>query len=679
MVCYTTRINFGRKAILFKNIEGNGKNFMDEFLNEIAIEKKNERPCPTPYKCGEKILKKVKDVLFCIDNLHNHSLAIELFEKNKNNLEKDAIFYRGVKVSYSDMFLKAYDYSKSLKKMGFKKGDEVPICITNIPEFIYLFLGINFIGAKAHVVGQWFDKDYLTEILNKTGSKTMFIDDISYNDIKDAIKNSSIENLVCFSLTDSFKKNKFGESVNVYDEIDSKFHDIQSHFQEIKNDFSGNVYRNIEFEEIGKDYHEPVIENVDLDDACTITYTSGTTSPGRPKGVIQPNRSYITLSRFKESDVSGMPTMKNMSVLAHIPTYTHMEISCAISDTLYCGCTLALEPFYEKEFFPYALLINEPNFVPASTGFWGNLCKLLNFDESWKKVNMLYLMIPTVTGEGCSLGEEKFFNQTSRKHKFGTGKLPFPLAPVTFSIGGGTTESSGIFVTLFKALQEKKLNHLIKKETLGLTPHKFSEIEVLRKDGTYCEINEPGLLVANSPCEMTGYTDDELNKYTHITDAYGKEWLSLGTYSYKDTTGRIKMKGRMGNFIQMSNGTIVPYYYIEDIILADTKNIMSCSVVSDDEENLICHIEMQPYKQKSEEIVIREVIERVNCNLENEIKDNLYFRFRDNAESFPIDPSGKRSISTLRRLGMDDKTLSFDELQRKYNNNKNKVYIKSRK
>ena len=158
---------------------------------------------------------------------------------------------------------------------------------------------------------------------------------------------------------------------------------------------------------MGENYKQQVIENVDLNDISTITYTSGTTSPGRPKGVIQSNRSYITLSRFKESDVSGMPTMKNLTVLAQIPTYTHMELSCAISDTLYCGCTIALEPFYDKDFFPCSLVINKPNFVCASTGFWGNLCKLLNFDESWKHVNMPYLMIPTVTGEGCSVGEEK--------------------------------------------------------------------------------------------------------------------------------------------------------------------------------------------------------------------------------------------------------------------------------
>ncbi len=57
------------------------------------------------------------------------------------------------------------------------------------------------------------------------------------------------------------------------------------------------------------------------------------------------NRSYITLSRFKESDVSGMPSMRGLTVLAHIPTYTHMDLTCSISDTFFEKCTLALEPF----------------------------------------------------------------------------------------------------------------------------------------------------------------------------------------------------------------------------------------------------------------------------------------------------------------------------------------------
>lgn len=636
----------------------------DELLKEINTEKENETKCSKPYVYGD-VPRKVAAALDDIELNRNHSLAVELFERNKEHMEKPALLYRGNEISYKEMFEKAFAYAKSLKEIGYNKGDEIPMCITNTPEFVYLFLATSFIGATANIVGEWFDKDYLKEILNNTKSKNIFIDDISYSAIKDSINESEIENIVCFSLTDSLK-DKNGKKVNPHSIIDDMFVPIENHTEEIKKDYNGNVIDVKSFEEIGKNYTGKVVENVDLNDLCSITYTSGTTSPGHPKGVKQSNRSYITLSRFKESDVSGMPTMKNMKILGHIPTYTHMELSCALSDTLYCNCTLALEPFYNKDFFPYSLIINKPNFVPASAGFWGNLCKLLEFDDAWKDVNLPFLMIPTVTGEACSIGEEKFFNATSRKHKFGTEKLPFPLAPVTFSIGGGTTESSGIFVTLFKALQEKKLNHLIRKESLGLTPHKFAEIDVLDEKGNSCKINEPGRLVANSPCEMIGYTDDELNKHTHVQDASGKTWLDLTTYSYKDRTGRIKMKGRMNSYLTLSDGSKVPYYLIEDSVLKDTKNVMSCSTVNDEENNLICHIEFQPHKKKSEDAARKSVIERIDSDFNDEVKDKLYIRFRDNKESFPLDPSGKRSISTLKKVGIDEKTISFNDLKKKY-------------
>lgn len=641
------------------------ENIFDEFLSEIEEEKEKEKPCSNPYVCSDKISKKVQRVLKEIDNKRNHSWAIEMYNRNANSLNKTALFYRGTKVTYREMFEKAYIYAKSLKSLGFNKGNKVPICITNTPEFIYLFLATSFIGAQANIVGEWFDKDYLTQILNNTKSNTIFIDDISYDRVKNSIKESNIENIVCFSLTDSFME-KDGVKINPYEQLDSGFQPITNNIGKIKSDYNGLVLDKVNFEQLSKRYNGKVIENSDLNDTCSITYTSGTTSPGKPKGVIQSNRSYITLSRFKEHDVSGMPTMKNVSVLAHIPTYTHMELSCAVSDTFYCGCTLDLEPFYNKDFFPYSLMINKSNFVPASTGFWGNLCKLLNFDEEWKTVNMPFLMIPTVTGEGCSIGEEKFYNMTSRKHKFGTDKLPFPLSPVTFSIGGGTTESSGIFVTLYKSLQEKKLNHIIKKETLGLTPHKFAEIEVLDENGNYCNVNEPGLLVAINPCEMTGYTNEEFNKTTHIVDSQGKKWLSLGTYSYKDSTGRIKMKGRMGDYLTLKNGQHIPYYFIEDTILKDTKNIMSCSVVNEKNGNLVCHVEFQPFKKTSDKTIIKSIISRIENEYSEEVKNKLFFRLRDNLESFPLDPSGKRSLSTLRRIGIDEKTLSFEELKEKY-------------
>lgn len=601
------------------------------------------------YEYSSNLPESAKRALDDLEKNHDTSWFMEIYKRNINNLDSVALLYRGNKISYKEMFNKAYDYAKSLKQMGFNENSCIPICMPNIPEFVYLFLGANMIGATINVIGEWFDHNYMLNILNSTKSDTIFVCDNEYNYIKDVVEKSNIQNVVMFSLTDSLKNG------NIYEEIDNRFHKLTNSVTNYN-----NVIDNKKFIEIGKFYNGNVIYDGILDDVCAITYTSGTTNPGCPKGVVHSNRSYITLSRYKESDVSGMPSMRNLTVLGHIPTYTHMELSCAISDTLYEGCTLALEPFYDKDFFPYSLLINEPNFVPASVGFWVNLCKKLNFDPEFKYMDLPFLMIPTVTGEGCSKGEEKFFNYTSKKHKFGCNKLPFPLAPVTFSIGGGTSESSGIFVTLYKNLQEKK--YVLQKKTLGLTPHKFVEIDVLDKNGKPCKLNEPGLLVANSPCNMLKYTNEELNKNIYVTDSNGKKWLSLNTYSVKSDKRRIKMKGRMGAYIESSFGNI-PYYLIEDIVDVDSDILSSCLVKVGD--SYVCHIEKQPLVDDSKlDTIIEKCINRLTNGLPKEITERLYIRVRSNLESFPVAPSGKRDYQALINEGINEKCIKVQICKR---------------
>lgn len=601
----------------------------------------------------ESLKPKIRDALIELETNHNTSWAVEMYRRNSKNLNSIAIKYRGNKINYRGMFNKAYQYAKALKQLGYKKGDQIPVCVTNIPEFVYTFLAISMVGCQANIVGEWFNKDYLLSILNDTKSKYMFVSDNIYADIKDVIYKSNVENIVMFSLADSLPRNNYGDKFDPYEEFDDVIYHINNRVSKYKLNSEKAILNEEEFSKIGTKYNGNVVEDCSLSDPFTITYTSGTTDPGCPKGCIHANRSYIALSRFKESDVSGMPSMRNLTVLAHIPTYTHMELSCAISDTLYEKCTLAMEPFYRKDFFIFSLLINEPNFVPASVGFWTHTCKLLNYDKKFNNIDMPFLMLPTVTGEGMSSGEEKFFNYTSRKHKFGTKKLPFPLAPVTFSIGGGTGESSGIFVLLYKALQEKALNNLIKKNTLGHNPHKFARVEVINENGEFCKVGEPGMLVvdSSSPCNMISYTDPTLNRKLIIYDKYGKKWIGLGAIGIKsDSAGRIKMKGRPSDYITSISGEKIPYYVIEDEVMRDTKNIMSCTLVKiscDGEEKYVCHIELQPEHKKSSMKVIESCVLRLNKILPNDILESLYFRERSFNESFDTAPSGKRDRNSL--------------------------------
>lgn len=637
-------------------------NYEDKKINELLCQVdgmlKNKSK-HSKYNISDNLSSKAREVLMEIDANHNNSISVELILNNIDNFSNVAIFYRGVEITYKQLFSRAFEYANSLKKMGFSYGSEIPVCMENTPEFVYLLIAINMIGAKINSFGEWFNEDYTKFILEHSNSKYLFVTDSQYEKIKDKIGNS-IDNIVMFSLRDSFLND-----INPYEEIDNKFHKINNNVDYYKNNVDNmNILNSDEFINLGLDNNLAVVYDSGLDDEATITYTSGTTTPGHPKAVVNVNRSYVTLARFKNNDVSGMPSMKNLRVLAHIPTYTHMEISCGIFDTLYQGCTLCLEPFYDEKFFPYALVINKPNCTYGSVGFNKNLCDKLNFSDEFKDEDFSQLMLAFITGEFLSIGEEKYFNYTSRKHGFGKAKLPFPLAPITYSIGGGTTEFSGSMVTLFKEMQSKLLKPFLHNMPLGLMPLKFNEMQVLNEDGDYCEIGEPGMIVGKSPCIMKGYYyDQNLARNSYVYDKYGYKWFSLGTIGYKsDKYGRIAMKGRPDNYILMHDLKKIYFYQIEDIIAKDTKNIMSCSIVKVkndyDKDCYVCHIMFQPFKQNSVGKVIDGCMQRLMNEIPDEVLESLYIRIRNADESFEVAPSGKRNNNALILEGVNEKCYS---------------------
>lgn len=595
----------------------------------------------------EKNKKFIEGVLEELEQNHNHSWYEELYLRNKDTLDDIALFYRGTEVTYGEMFEKMRQYAKSLKIQGVEKGIEIPICMDNTPELVYLLGAISIVGAKANIFSTEFDKDYITEIIDGCNANIMFVEDIKYHELKESIANSHISKIYMTSLTDSLPKEG-----NPYKLFDQKHGGFQNLVDECTKE-NTNIENIFDFVKMGESYEGDIYADVDLDDEFTITYSSGSTNSTRAKAIVHTVRSFITIGRCHDTDVQKSASMKHFTIQAQIPTHSNTDIISSISDSLMQGSKLALEPIYDKDFFIDSLLINEPTYVVATRSFWINTMKKVMYDQEYKGVKMPFLLIPFSVGEPLEKNEEKFLNKGLRKVQAGRNKIPTPVSPITMSVAGGDCEHGGIFWILFRSLQSKLPGRLIKNEVAGLNPFQMVDVAILDEEGKECAPYQMGRLVANSPCNMKCYKNNpEATEKFFRKDANGKVWGDCNVYSYKDSMGGIHMKGRIP-----SEKEIFPPFLISDTILKDTKNILSCEVVENEETGLyVAHIEMQP-ESKNIEKTLYSAEQRCINQFGEDFTSRLAYRIHSFDESFELTGCGKRSNEALKSESITDKCI----------------------
>ncbi len=594
-------------------------------------------------------LKKDKFINSVLDDLeknHNHSWYDELYNRNKNNLDDVALFYRGTEVTYGEMFEKMREYAKSLKSLDIEKGNEIPICMSNTPELVYLLGAISMIGAKANIFNAEFDKAYITEIIDDCNSNLVIIEDSYYEELENSVLNSHISKIFMPSIVDSLPKS--GNPYKEYDKKHGKFKNLVPKFK----DTNFNIMNVDEFIASGKDYHGNLISQVNLDDEFTITYSSGSTNSSRAKAIVHSIRSFITIGRCHDPEIQKTTSMKNFTIQAHIPTHSNTDIIASISDALMQGSKLALEPIYDEEFFLDSLLVNQPNYVVATRSFWISTMKKVFYDENYKGVKLPFLLIPFSVGEPLEIGEEKFLNKGLRKVGAGKDIIPTPVSAVTMSVAGGDCEHGGIFWILYRALRSK-----IKGHSCGLKPFEMVDVAVLDENGNKCAPYELGRLVANSPCTMKYYKNNtEATEKFFITDSYGKIWGDCNVYSYIDNCGGIHMKGRIPSIKEE-----FPTFLVSDVILKDTKNLMSCEVVADKETGFyIAHIEMQPGKNNLL-AALKGAEKRCLKEFGEDFVSKLFFRIHSFDESYELTGCGKRNLKALEAEGFSEKCIKLND------------------
>lgn len=579
---------------------------------------------------------KINRALEDLQQNHNHSWYDEVMDRNKENMNMPAISYRGNEVTYKKMKENSIDYIKSLKAMGISKGREIIACMANIPETIYLMLAANRIGAIINFICENFDPEYLKKIVMPQNEKVIFISDNYYEELKKHIDINKFENCVVISLADSLPGGH-----NLYKKYENEFYVFKNLAQEIKKDNTDFLLLS-EFLLLGKNYDgEKINDEIGLDTEFTITYTSGSTKIGWPKAIVHTNRSYISIGRFHDSDLSLMPSMRNMRSLAHIPTHSNTDLVSCISDSLMQACTVVCEPIYDEHFFGRSLIINKPNIVLATRSFWLRAMKNFETDKFLEGEKLPFIVSAVAVGENICKNEETYINDAFKKLDAGRDMLPRFLRPATISVGGGDCEHGGLFFTLLKGNREK-----FSKRDYGLVPFQLTELAILREDGTECNYGEDGILVANSPCTMKEYRDDpDSTRKFLIRDAYGRIWASCFVWAYMNKHGRIYIHGRVGNEIKLKNGNKLPMYKISDIILKN-KNVLSCETVTNGEK-IISYVENYPDMEIDKELLFEKIRKAIMEKWGRDVVNIYSVQLISNKQSFVLTKSGKRNVAYL--------------------------------
>ena len=416
-----------------------------------------------------------------------------------------------------------------LIRVGVSKGDKVVILSTNMPNWGITYFAITTIGAIAVPILPDFSVTEITNIIEHSESKVLFVS----------------ENLL--TKIEQFKAEPFTTVIRI------------ETFEKI----SGQVLSEVEI--------SPESLNsftVEEDDLASIIYTSGTT--GKSKGVMLTHKNLIW-----DAEHGGL--IHNMSVtdrfLSLLPLSHTYENTLALILPVMCGSSV----HYLKKLPTPAVLIPALQIVKPTIIFTVPLIIEKIYKKQIKPKFRSNLFIKTLYGIPPF---RLFFNRVAGKKLMKTfgGELLF------FGIGGAKLDGK-VEQFLFEAKFPYSIGYGL-TETAPLIAGADTGLQRLQTigpemPGVKLKINQPdrktgqGEIWAKGPNVMKGYfKEPELTKEVLTEDG----WFKTGDLGLIDDKGYLAFKGRLKNMIVSASGENIFPEEIESVI-NDFKNVVESLVV----------------------------------------------------------------------------------------------------
>lgn len=396
--------------------------------------------------------------------------------------------------TFKEIYNLATKKAGQLQKYGVKKGDYVSVLLHNHVDTVVTYLSLQLLGGVAVILNNRLTADELDWQINDSKS-ILFLTEERFRD-----KTESLHLKIPCLLKEELKS---------------------------------------------APYEQPIIqEEVQLNDVCTVMYTSGTT--GNPKGVLQ---TYGNHWWSATGSALNLGLHQDDSWLCMVPLFHISGFSILMRGMIYGMKVVLEESFDERTSFQ---LIHEERVTIMS-------------------------VVTTMLSRLIEALEEERFPPYFRCMLLGGGPAPLRILgkcvekgiPVFQSYG--MTETSSQIVTLSPEYSISKLGSAGK----ALFP---SQIKIVDENGGQASSHQSGEILVKGPNVTIGYLNREEETRKQMIDG----WLKTGDIGYLDEEGFLYVQDRRTDLIISGGENIYPAE-IEGVLTAHSA-IIDAGVIGIDDE-----------------------------------------------------------------------------------------------
>lgn len=422
-----------------------------------------------------------------------------------------AIHYYGNELAWSEVFGMVDPLARSLKAMGFKEGDQIPVFFRLVPEFVPLLLAAEKIGASILCRDNSIEEN--AEAVEKAGASVIFAHDFISNEAVEAFEKAGVKTIVLLDPIASGNRDEMPDYI---------LNCLMDQYSAPLLSFDCLMTWE-DFLDKGEFYTDTVEAPEDITRPLYRCYTSGSTGPS--KQVIHSAETMLDVI-CQMNFYGGMSDQRPNWMVTCLPPALVAVVVSMVLLPLSSNKLLIMNPFvYENdvdlEFMRYKA--NNWPILPCL------LDVLLHSDRIPADYDMSHLV---ATGPGC---------ESCNNRQMDSGDAFFKEHGCTFNLttGYGCSEG-GSNLTL--PMTDKP----IRNGNVGV-PMPLSTLSIF-KPGTQIELgyNQIGEICKTGPGTMLGYDCPEATAKALQLHDDGNVWLHIGDMGYMDEDGVIYTVGRGG-------------------------------------------------------------------------------------------------------------------------------------